>query len=239
MPSTIKINDTLTWASAFILQRPSFGVVGANEPGLTCANKIIQSIVAAPFRWNWNRVEKQNVVTTAQGVADYTVALADFGYLEKATIFNGQNDPPMMELEVFPNLAREGKNNQPQKICAFVDDGQGNITFRVMPAADQPYQISLIYQKSVGLAVDLNAKWSPIPDKYAFLYEIGMLAHLQGMYNAQLYSFNMEMFFRQLVGAAEGLSESERAIFLEDRLRDLKSQTSAALSAQHDVVDVM
>lgn len=228
MASTISIQKTLDWAAASIQQRPSSGVNNIpNEPGLTFANKIIQSMTAAPFRWNWNRVEKENIFNTALDVTDYTVPLDNFGYLEKVTIFNGDADPPMMELEIHQVLAREGKSNQPQKISALIDDGQGNITFRVMPAADRIYQVSLIYQKSVGLVTGLGDKWSPIPDKYAFLYEIGMLAHLQGMYSSQLYAFNMEMFFRQLVGAAEGLSESERAIFLEDRLRDLKTQTNA------------
>ena len=232
MPSTKTIAQTLAWVGAYIVQRPTSGVISATEPGLTAANKIFGTIGAPPFRWNWNRKELQNAFVTLPGVTDYTLALSDFGYLEKATSFIAADDPPMREIEVVQNLAQESKQNPPQKICAFIDDGAGNITFRVLPNPDRAYQMTIIYQKAMPVVTSLGALWSPIPDKYSFLYETGMMAHMQGMYNAQLYALNMEIFFRQLLGAAEGISESERAIFLDDRLRDLRAQTVGLTGAQ-------
>jgi len=130
-------------------------------------------------------------------------------------------------------LAKESKQNRPQKIAPILDDNQGNITFRILPAPDQPYAITLEYQKGAPVATTLGSTtWAPIPDRYAFLYEAGLLAHLQGIYSAQLYGMGLEIFFRQLVGASDGLTETEKAIFLEDSLRIVRMQQNSALNTQ-------
>jgi hypothetical protein len=69
--------------------------------------------------------------------------------------------------------------------------------------------------------------WAPIPDKYNFLYERGMLAHLHGMYDSATYLQELQLFFRQLVGCSEGWSETAKAIFLEDRLSQLRTTAMA------------
>lgn len=241
MPSaTITIQQTLNWVSAFIVQRPTSGVGGfANEPALTTANKILGTILAPPFKWQWNRFES-TAITTTQGVTDYTQAISSFGYLEKASWTNPSNTPSTKEIEVFQVLAVEPKQNQPQKIAPILDDNNGNITFRLFPAPDFPgptsgqnnYTLRLTCQASPTLVTALSQTWSPIPDKLSFLYETAMLAHMQLMYSPQLYALNMEMFFRQLVGASEGLTETEKNIFLEDKLRGLRMQTDELVGAQ-------
>jgi|SRR5579859_1629826 len=235
MPGTIKIQDTLNWVAAFIVQRPTTGVNNiANEPGLTTAAKIIQTITAAPFKWAWNRAEASLTCTAPAnnvGVTDYQKNLADFGFLEKATISGGGLNGPV-EIEVYQILAQDVNPDQVQKIAPILDDSGGNITFRLMPAPLQAYTVTLTYQKAPQLPAGVNDFWTPIPDKYAFLYEQAMLAHLQGMYSPQLYLANMELFFRQLVGAAEGLSETEKNIFLEDKLRDLRTEANAVIGAR-------
>lgn len=242
MPSstTITIQQTLNWCAAFIVGRPSSGVLGfANEPGLTTANKIIGTILAPPFKWSWNRKET-SALTTIQGTTDYALALASFGYLEKAVYANSALNPSQKEIQVYQEkpLSIEAKQGPPSWIMPVFDDNNGNVTFRVLPAPDFPgspqvnYGITLTYQQSPTLLTALSQTWAPIPDKLAYLYETAMLAHLQGMYSAQLFGLGMEMFFRQLVGAAEGLSETEKNIFLEDKLRELRMQTTEMLGAQ-------
>jgi|SRR5882672_1133496 len=231
MATTIKISDTLAWIAAFIVQRPTTGVGNIpNEPGMTAANKVMQTIQAPPFRWSWNRVENSTIVCTP-GVTDYVVSLANWGWLEKASAFLSTNNPPTFTLEVSQVIEKETKQAQVQKVAPILDDNAGNITFRLSPAPDQAYAITLIYQKAAILATTLGATtWAPIPDRYAFLYEQGLLAHMQGIYSPQLYGFSLEMFFRQLVGAAESLTETEKAIFLEDQLRILRTQGNSQLS---------
>jgi hypothetical protein len=237
--TTNTVQDTLNWASAFIVQRPSAGVGGfANEPALTTANKILQTILAPPFRFPWNRVEN-STITTSVGVTDYKISIPTFGWLEKATISNLAMTPTTVkEIEVFQVLAVESKQNQPQKVAPILDDNNGNITFRLMPAPDAPgatptnYTVTLTYQNAPPVLPNLGALWAPIPDKYSFLYETAMLAHLQLMYSPQLYALNMEMFFKQLVGISEGLTETEKNIFLEDKLRELRMQTTELTGAR-------
>jgi hypothetical protein len=231
MSSTVKVSDTLGWLAGFIVQRPTTGVGGvAKEPALTSANKILQTILGPPFKWNWNRAE--TTFSTVVGQTDYEVALSDFGYVEKATAYLATSDPPQFELEVYQVLAKDGKNNPPQRIAPLLDDGAGNITFRLFPPPDDVYTITPTIQKGAPLLTDTAGLWSPVPDRYAYLYEQGMLGMLQGMYSAQLYAVNMEMFFRQLVAACEALTETERAIFLEDRLRDVRAGINATQKTQ-------
>jgi len=231
MPSTITIQQTLNWIAAYIVQRPTTGVAGiANEPGLTAANLIGQTILQPPFRWSWNRAESSAITTTA-GTSDYATALASWGWLERATGFLSTNDPPTFELEVAQVMPKDTRQNRPRYIMPILDDNAGNITFRLVPTPDAAYAINLTYQKVWPLATGLGAAtWSPIPDRYAFLYERGLLAHMQGMYSAQLYAINIELFWRQLVGAAEGLTETEKAIFLEDKLRQFRTQQAGTMS---------
>lgn len=236
MATTIKISDTLNWIAGLIVQRPTTGVGGvAGEPGLTSANKVMATILGPPFRWQWNRTEV-SVITTGPGVPDYTKNLPTFGWLEKAWWTNAGMNPTVKELEVFQTLGQEAKQNPPQKIAPILDDNAGNITFRLFPPPDQPqssnYQVTLQFQKAPVLAASVSGLWSPIPDKLSYLYETGLLAHMQAIYSPQLYAMNIELFYRQLVGAAQGLSETEKNIFLEDKLRELRMQTTELAGAQ-------
>jgi hypothetical protein len=230
MANTVKIQDTLNWVAGMIVQRPTVGVAAPLEPALTSANKIMQMILAPPFRWSWNRFENSSIVCTP-GVSDYVVSLPTWGWLEKAYLFLGGNTPPSVEIEVAQVLSKETVPNRPATIAAIFDDNAGNITFRLMPPPDQAYQVTLEGQKAAIQATALgNTTWAPIPDRYAFLYEQGMLATLQGIYSGQLYAMNMEMFLRMLISCAEGLTETEKAIWLEDQLRSLRTMQNSGLA---------
>jgi hypothetical protein len=233
MANTILLQNTLNWVAGFVVQRPQAGVQGVvGEPFLTSANKIMQTILAPPFKWSWNRRENSSIICTP-GITDYVVSgLNDWGWLEKATLFFATGNPPAVEIEVYQVVSKEFTQNRPQQVSPIFDDNAGNITFRLMPPPDQAYQVTLTYQKAAVPAVNLGSSWAPIPDRYAFLYEQGMLGMMQGIYSAQLYVANMEMFFRQLVGAAEGLTDTEKAIFLEDQLRILRTGQSSGISVQ-------
>jgi hypothetical protein len=66
----------------------------------------------------------------------------------------------------------------------------------------------------------------------SYIYQQGFRAQMQGIYNAQLYLAGMEMFFRQLVASAEGLTEMEKCIFLEDSFRSIKMKASELETTQ-------
>jgi len=229
MATTIKISDTQVWCSGLIVQRPTSGVYSPTEPALTTANKIMQSILAAPFKWEWNRTVLPAAITTVAGTSDYSVSMPLFGYLEVATATYATppaNVPPTWQLDLYKVLAKDGKQNRPQKIATLLDDNANNITFRLFPVPDAIYAIDLVYQRAPVVATALSNTWAPIPDKMAYLYEQGFLAHMHGIYNLAAMLQGMELFYRMLVSAAEGLSEAEKAIFLEESLRQLKTRAA-------------
>ena len=227
---TKTIQNTLNWALAFILTRPPTGVAGIpNEPALTIANLVASTIISPPFAWQWNRATTSINLTT--GTTDYPVALSTFGWLEKATVAYVATPPTgvssLKEIEISNFLSVDATQGTPFKICISNDDNAGNITFRVMPAPDQAYTLNLTYQLAPPVISALTNTWAPIPDKYNFLYERGVLAHLHGMYDSATYLQELQLFFRQLVGCSEGLDDTAKAIFLLDRLEQLKTQAFA------------
>ncbi len=223
MATTNKIQDTLNWCAAYTLNRPSSGVAGvASEPGLTNANLIMSTILAPPFAWQWNRSEL--TFNTVVGQADYFISVPQFGWLEKATRTLSTAHPPVVELQIAGCLSAAGKQGVPFQINPFKDDNAGNLTFRLMSIPDDVYTMTLTYQRIAPLLTALTQTWAPIPDKYNFLYERGMLAHLHAMYDAATYGMELQLFFRQLVGCSEGLSDTAKAIFLEDRLAQIRTE---------------
>lgn len=191
----------------------------------------METILAPPFAWQWNR--SSITFNTVIGQSDYSQSLPTFGWLERATIYNSTLEPPTYELEIKTAISADGDNIRPAYICPLLDDNAGNITFRIFPIPDLVYTVTLMFQKAPLLASSLSGTWAPIPDKFQFMYSRGLLAQLHAMYSMQMYLQEMDMFWRQLVGAAEGLSESQKAIFLEDKLRTLRTQAAElqALSA--------
>lgn len=65
-----------------ILKNQPLGVTGW-EPAVTAANLVLQRMLAAPFRWRWNRgnFSFPTKVTTPP-TTDYVVGISDFGFLE-------------------------------------------------------------------------------------------------------------------------------------------------------------
>lgn len=81
MSNTLTLQSSVNWAQAYGGFRPlAIGV--NNEPVISSGNLVLQTILAPPFCWNWNR-GKVNFTTTA-GTQDYVQAAATFGVIEKA-----------------------------------------------------------------------------------------------------------------------------------------------------------
>ena len=244
MPSkcTLTIQQTLNWIAGFIQQRLTVGIgqfadaISALDPGLTSANYIMNIIMGPPFCWEWNRTYASAALTLSEGVTDYPISLSLFGFLEKAILVNAApspNEPPNFELEIYGALGKEGQNARPEKITVLLDDDNGSLTFRVFPAPDQAYTVDLQYQRAPILATVLGSTtWAPIPDKLSYLYEGGLRAQMYGLYNTQLYMQSMELFLRQLVAASTGLTEMQKAIFLEDSLRIARTRADSQTGAQ-------
>lgn len=208
MASTISLQGTLNWAQPFMGFRP--GALGTNnEPAITNANLIKQTILSAPFAWRWNRAVK--TFTTTAGQQDYPIAVSDFGYMEKANVTLSGD---VKELSIKNCLALDSKQGRPENIAAQLDDNNGNITFRLMKVPDNTYTVTITYQKKATLFSALTDLWSPIPDEFSFIFQRGFLALYLLFTDDPKFQIENAKFVAALLGASEGLDETQKNIFL-------------------------
>ena len=80
--SSIQLLQTIEWSKRFIFQRRvNFG--NFNEPAISSANTVLQTIVGPPFAWPWNRVVTGFICTPGQ--QDYTL----FNWQANTAVFLG------------------------------------------------------------------------------------------------------------------------------------------------------
>lgn len=216
MASTITLLQTLNWCAPYIRFAPL--TLGAgNEPAVTNANLIAQTMVGPPFAWAWNR----RIVTTTcvQGQQDYPISIPDWGYIENATVaLSGQRTFELKDQIVLGEATEQGR---PMSISVHLDDDMGNITFRLLSVPDAAYTLKITYQRGLPLfaattsppVAVLNQPWG-IPDAWSHIFQNGFLA-LALMYldDPRWQTFNQK-FVSHLLSAQEGLDEEAKNIFL-------------------------
>jgi hypothetical protein len=223
MPSTILLSATENWASAFANFEP-LNIATANEPTITNANTILQTIVGPPFKWNWNR-SPFGTITTVAGTQDYPLSIANFGFLEGASVTSGGSTIAIKEVKQELTVGTEP--GRPQSIAPQIDNNYGTITFRFLPVPDNVYTIVPYGQNSPTLFTSLSQSWAPIPDKLEYLYNWGFVALSLAYSDDQRFPIFNQKFIAHLLGAQQGLSETERNMFL-DSWNILTNQNSIA-----------
>jgi hypothetical protein len=236
MASSIKVTDTNNWTAPFLRYMPTSAGVNS-EPVVSNANFIFQTILSPPFAWRWNR--NTATFTTTSGTQDYSSAIADFGFLEKATVTDGSGN--VFELEEESLISEIGAVNElarPSFICLFKDDNAGNITFRFGPVPDATYTVKLTYQKKPALitAAAFNgatATWTPIPDEYSFIYQNGLMAlNMAGTSDDPRWQIFWSRFVSSLIGVSEGLTAEDKLLFLNNMIDFSRQLTSASIGVQ-------
>ena len=222
----------MNWAQTFLQYKPLSGGAGT-EPALTSANIILATILGPPFTWRWNR-KYSSTFTLNTPNQDVSVAISDFGFLEKASILLPAGSPPpsTIEPEIKTILGAATEQGRPQYIAAQLDDNAGNITFRVLPAADANYTGLAVYQKKPPLMTTTGSSWAPIPDEYSYIYNMGFMA-LMMFYDddprAQIFN---QKFVSALLGASEGLSETQKNMFMGTWLTFTSNAQASSLRTQ-------
>lgn len=153
---------------------------------------------------------------TESALQDYVLAIPDFGFIEKATVTDGTGK--IVEIpKIQTELSLDFGTGRPHTIAPYLDDNQGNITFRFMPGVpDQAYTASVIYQKKAVLLTSLSGvagTW-PIPDEYGDIYNWGFLLFLWLYAEDARAQFANQKFMSGLLGISEGLDEQAKNIFL-------------------------
>lgn len=235
MPSTASntLLRTMTVAQNICRNAPLSGVGGNPiEPAASIGDWVRNFILSPPFAWRWNRVTTAVSVTAAAG-QDYSVAISNFGWLESATLNDGTgSSTSITSLEIKLNLPEDNAPSLPRFLSARLDDDAGNITFRLHPKPDANYTLTLSYQKASPTFVTLNDTWSPLPDYMSHTYSMGFLARAYEYFDDPRFIPTFQMFLRQLLSFNEGLSESQKNIFLSDFLDSFRQQSGTGINVQ-------
>ena len=185
------------------------------EPALSSAALVLQTVLGAPFAWPWNRA----ILNYTTAVQDYVYAgLNTFDHLEGGSVVPSAGGKSL-ELMVRTILQQENQQGRGYYLSPLIDDGQGNITFRLSPAPDQSYDITAIFQKKAPTIASLAQTWAPIPDQLNFIPQWGFLAMMSLIGNDARFNEYNAKFITGLLGAQGGLTELERNIFLANWTR--------------------
>lgn len=214
MAVTNTLLRVLTVAQNIKRNAPLTGIGGNPlEPALSIADWARQFIMMPPFAWRWNRAVTSFVTVAAQ--QDYVKAISNFGWLESATVSDGTITWGM---EVTLSNPEDKSNSLPRFVAARLDDDAGNITFRIHPAPDAIYTVTLTYQIAAPTFATLTDTWSPIPDYMYNVYSQGFLAKTYEYFDDPRAIPAFQLFLRSLLATSEGLQESQKRIFAQDFL---------------------
>jgi hypothetical protein len=232
MPSTNTLSRSISVAQNFLKNAPLTGIGGNPlEPAASIGDYTRQFMLAPPFGWRWNRVT--TTFNTVAGTQDYTKVLTNFGWLESAsTNDNLGSAGSIVAMQNRLNESEDGSQSRPRYISARLDDDTGDITFRLLPTPDTVYTVSVTYQKAAPSFANLSDTWSPLPDFMSNLYNYGFRAFAYEYFDDPRFSFTFQMFLRQLVSASEGLSETQRSIYLADFLSNAREQQAVGVRTQ-------
>lgn len=141
-----------------------------------------------------------------------------FGWIEGGAVYNPNGANGSLYWEVSPKiwLSQTSELSRPRNVSAQLDDGSGNITFRLTPVPDQAYPVILTIQQKPGLFTKLGQTWSPVPDEYSRIYNWGFLSLMLLFADDPRFQVANQKFVTQLLGANEGLTETQKNIFLNN-----------------------
>jgi hypothetical protein len=146
---------------------------------------------------------------------DYTLSAPSFSHIEHASIYDSTISK-WYELTVKNNISLAAEVGRPRFINPHVEDGNGNMTFRLLPAPDKVYPVNLHIQLSATELTSVNQTWTPIPDFMEYVYNWGFLTLMWLFSDDARFPYANQKFLAGLLGRAEGLSEEERNIFLNN-----------------------
>jgi len=233
---SIALSSTVGWSQTFV-NYLSQTIGTNNEPAITNANNIKQIFLSVDVGpWSWNR--SSITFATIIGTQDYTVNITSasvpiFGWLETASLTPASGT--IFQIKDVKNtdpLAESSDQARPNAISVQTDDGAGNVTFRFMGLVDATYTCTLNFQMAAQPFVNMSSTWSPIPDRYAYIYNRGFLAEALEPVDAQRSLAEKQRFVMSLISIAEGMELSQKLIFMAQYLNIDAQQAANMLGVQ-------
>lgn len=229
MASTYTLTRVSNYCGQFVRRIP-LTFTNNNDPAMMIGDWVRNMILQPPFAWRWNR-SLVPPITCVVGQTDYQVNLPTFGWIEKATVFNSTSDQAFA-LSVAMNLDQEVIENRPMSISPYLDDNNGNITFRLSPAPDQAYTLNIIAQNASPKFGTLNDTFAPIPDYFQNIIQQGFLAKTYEYAGDERFAAASQLFVRSLVAANGGLTQTQVNIFMADQLSTAITQANGMQTSQ-------
>jgi len=305
MANTITLAGSINFAQCF-LGFKALNIGTSNEPAITAANIVMQTILGNPFIWNWNI--GQIAYALPKNWQDVVVPAATYGFIQKAgylpanaitntsltsyvatytcanafvagnpvTIVGTTNGSGALNginltvasagatsftvaithanlsstadtgyagsgvtSEITNTAAVLGNGTElgsPNYIAPQIDDNAGNITFRVLPSADQNYIVIVTFQNRIpALMSTTSSTWAPIPDHMSYMYQTGFTAWMLAYsLDPRWASFNQK-FIASILGAAEGVSEEDKNLFLQTWTDSMNTAQSSGSRRQQGI----
>ena len=147
-----------------------------------------------------------------QGPIPNAVSSYSFGWIENASV----QDPissKWIQISNKVDLALDAAQSRPQNIAAELPGNLG-VLFRLMPLPDKAYPVAITLQQDAPLVTSLNQTWAPLPDSFGYVYQLGFLSFAYEFADDSRWAPTRQRFIAALLGAAEGLTQTEVDIFL-------------------------
>ena len=225
------LQDTINYITPFC--RYQAANVGTNNmPIIGIANIVRNIILAAPFTWRFNRNAVNLTGPVVSGTQDYTQAIADFGFIEKATANDGTKSFQLSDVKNNEALASSTTVGRPQVIGVQNDDGAGNFTFRLFAVPDAAYTVNMVYQKTPVQFAAVTDKWAPIPDSFSDVYNNLCLGYYMDSCQDPRAPQYISRGIAGLLARASGLSHMDKAIFAASYMNFNAAQMLEVLKTQ-------
>lgn len=215
----VTIND-FAWLEAATFQ-PSAAITNVVGSGTTATITAVNSFVAG------NRVTISGLTHTAFNVTNAVIiattpttftfasATSQTSIADTGLALSGAILP--LTIKNNTALGESSESAQPLNLGVYINNGAGSITFRLLPTADQNYNVVVTYQKFFPQVAALATTWN-IPDYMELVYNAGFLAHLYEFAGDSREAAQKVKFAAALLSYADGLTQTQINVFLAQYL---------------------
>lgn len=226
------LNQSIAWSQSMLTSYIPLTAQTGSEPAITIANMVVAFMNAPPFTWATNRAEDSSLSATVVGTSDYTVTIANFGFLEKLSLKDSGGK--YWDVKRIYNSGALDKNTdqtkRPDAVSVNVITPGTSIGLRFV-SMDDVYQAFVTYQKAPVLFTATTQDWFTqcnIPQNQVHIYNnlfLGECFQVNGdLQDAAVYR---RRGMAALLATSDGLTEMQKSmIFAQAMFSDL--QTIAA-----------
>ena len=212
MPYTLQ--QSVSFAETYIQYSP-LTVGTGNEPAISIANEIQNTMTNPPLTWGWNRNENSSLTINSSS-QNYTVALTDFNFLEKVTLTDTTGNVfEVLDIYNTAALGKSGsnKNGRPNAVSVISVIYGTSVNLRFMSVPDQTYNVLLTYQMLVT-PFTMPVQYWDIPDQYIDVYNNLFVGEAMAIVDDARAAQYRQRGIATLLAKAEGLSELQKDQFL-------------------------